>query len=127
MAYVSIPKDLTRVRTKFVLGLTKRQAVCFGLAAAMGLPLFFLLRGLIPTSAAALLMVLVMLPCFLFAMYEKNGLPLEKFLKCVISVRFTRPKIRTYQTNNLYAAAGRQIRLYREVQRIVSDKKARRG
>jgi hypothetical protein len=127
MAYVSIPKDLTRVRTKFILGLTKRQAVCFGSAAATGLPLFFLLRGAIPGSAAALLMVIVMLPWFLFAMYEKNGLPLEKFLRCVISVRFTRPKIRTYQTNNLYAAAGRQIQLYKEVQSIVSDKKARRG
>jgi len=123
MAYVSIPKDLTRVRTKFILGLTKRQAVCFGSAAATGLPLFFLLRGAIPTSAAALLMVIVMLPWFLFAMYEKNGLPLEKFLKCVISVRFTRPKIRTYQTNNLYAAAGRQIQLYKEVQNIVNHKK----
>jgi hypothetical protein len=123
MAYVSIPKDLTRVRTKFILGLTKRQAVCFGSAAATGLPFFFLLRGAIPTGAAALLMVIVMLPWFLFAMYEKNGLPLEKFLKCVISVRFTRPKIRTYQTNNLYAATGRQIQLYREVQSIVNHKK----
>jgi hypothetical protein len=122
MAYVSIPKDLSRVRAKFILGLTKRQAVCFGSAAATGLPLFFLLRGVMPGSAAALLMVIVTLPWFLFAMYEKNGLPLEKFLKRVISVRFTRPKIRTYQTNNLYAAAGRQIRLYREVQSIVSGK-----
>jgi hypothetical protein len=127
MAYVSIPKDLTKIRTKFILGLTKRQAVCFGAAAATGVPLFFLLRGAVPTSAAALLMILVMLPCFMFAMYEKNGQPLEKFLRCVISVRFTRPKIRTYQTNNLYAATGRQIQLYKEVNGIVTNKKARRG
>lgn len=123
MAYVSIPKDLTAVRTKFLLGLTKRQAVCFGAAAAMGLPLFFLLRDVIPSSAAALLMVLVMLPWFLFAMYEKNGQPLEKFLRCIIAVKFKRPKIRTYQTNNLYAATARQNQLYKEVQRIVSTNK----
>ncbi len=121
MAYVSIPKDLTRVKTKFILGLTKRQAVCFGGAAATGLPLFFLIRSAIPTSAAVMLMLLV--PWFMFALYEKNGLPLEKFLRCVIAVKFTRPKIRTYQTNNLYAATGRQIQLLREVQRIVSKKK----
>ena len=123
MAYVSIPKDLTAVKSKFILGLTKRQAICFGSAAAMGLPLFFLLRGIVPTSAAAMLMLVVMLPFFLLAMYEKNGLPLEKYLKRVVAVKFTRPKIRTYQTNNLYAAAGRQIQLYREVQTIVTEKK----
>lgn len=123
MAYVSIPKDLTRVKTKFVLGLTKRQAVCFGAAAITGVPLFFLTRGFIPTSAAAFLMVIVMLPWFLFAMYEKNGQPLEKFLRCIISAKFTRPKIRTYQTNNLYAATGRQLQLYKEVQNIVKGKK----
>jgi hypothetical protein len=123
MAYVSIPKDLTTVKTKFVLGLTKRQTVCFSAAAATGLPLFFLLRNVIPTSVAAMLMVIVMLPWFLFAMYERNGQPLEKFLKCIYTVQFKRPKVRTYQTNNLYAATGRQIQLYKEVQRIVSNNK----
>jgi hypothetical protein len=127
MAYVSIPKDLTRIKTKFALGLTKRQIVCFGAAAATGLPLFFLTRGAIPTSAAAFLMVLVMVPWFLFAMYERHGQPLEKHLRNIIAVRFTRPKIRTYQTSNLYAAAMRQRQLYKEVQSIVSGKKARRG
>ena len=123
MAYVSIPKDLTRVKTKFALGLTKRQLICFGSAAAMGLPLFFLLQIYIPTSAAAFLMILVMVPWFLFAMYEKSGQPLENYLRNIIAVRFTRPKIRTYQTGNLYAAAIRQSELYREVQDIVSGKK----
>jgi hypothetical protein len=122
MAYVSIPKDLTAVRTKFVLGMTKRQTFCFAGAAATGLPLFFLLKTALPVSVSAMLMVVVMLPWFLFAMYERNGQPLEKFLTCIYNVHFKRPKIRTYQTNNLYAATGRQIQLYREVQRIVSNK-----
>ena len=120
MAYVSIPKDLTVVKSKFIMGLTKRQTVCFGAAASIGLPLFFLLRGIVPTSAAAFLMILVMLPWFLFAMYEKHGMPLEQFLRCIISVKLTRPKLRTYQTNNLYAVAARQIQLYRGVRSIVS-------
>jgi len=123
MAYVSISKDLTAVKTKFILGLTKRQTVCFGAAAAMGLPLFFLLRGVTSTSVAAFVMLLVMLPWFMFAMYEKNGQPLEKFLRCVIAVRFKRPKIRTYQTNNLYAVIARQNQLCKEVRSIVSNKK----
>ena len=120
MAYVSIPKDLTVVKSKFLLGLTKRQTVCFTAAAATGLPLFFLLRGNVPTSAAGLLMVVVMLPWFLFAMYEKHGMPLEQFIRCIISVKFTRPKLRTYQTYNEYAVTERQTKFYKEVQRIVS-------
>jgi hypothetical protein len=126
MAYVSIPKDLTRVKTKFALGLTKRQIVCFGSAVVMGLPLFFLLREHIPVSATAFLMILVMVPWFLFAMYERNGQPLEKYLRSVIAVRFTRPKIRTYQTNHLYAAVSRQRELEKEVQRIVAEQEAGR-
>ena len=88
-----------------------------------GFPLFFLLKSFLPTSAASLLMVVVMLPWFLFAMYERNGQPLEKFLRCLISVKFKRPKIRTYQTDNLYAATGRQNQLYKEVRNIVSGQK----
>ena len=129
MAFVPIPKDLTRVKTKFALGLTKRQIVCFGGAAAIGLPLFFLTKDYISTSAASLLMVLVMLPFFLLAMYEKHGQPLEKVAGNIIQTIFIRPKIRPYQTNNAYAAAERQAKLYREVKAIVTGetKKARKA
>lgn len=123
MAYVPVPKDLTKVKTKFALGLTKRQLVCFGAAAAIGLPLFFILRGVIPSSAAAFIMVLIMLPCFLFAMYEKHGQPLETVVKNLIETKFIHPKIRPYQTNNLYAATGRQAKLFKEVKAIADGKK----
>lgn len=56
MAYVTVPKDLTRVKSKVVLGLTKRQLICFGGALLIGVPLFLLIRGRVPTSAAALIM-----------------------------------------------------------------------
>jgi hypothetical protein len=126
LAYVSIPKDLTKVRTKFLLGLTKRQTVCFGSAAAIGLPLFFLLRNVASTSVSAFVMVVVMLPWFMFAMYERNGIPLEKYIKYIYTAQFKRPKIRTYRTDNLYAATGRQSQLEKEVERIVSNKERKR-
>jgi hypothetical protein len=122
MAYVSIPKDLTAVKTKFILGLTKRQAVCFGGAALTGVPLYFLLRGFMPLNLAALLMVIVMVPWFLFAMYEKNGQPLEKYLRYMVAVKYVKPQKRLYQTNNFYAALERQSQLYGEVHRIVNDR-----
>lgn len=41
MAYVNVPKDLTKIKSKVLFNLTKRQLICFGLAALMGVPLFF--------------------------------------------------------------------------------------
>lgn len=73
MAYVPVPKDLTKVKTKVAFNLTKRQLVCFGGGALLGVPLFFLLRGSAGNSTAALCMMFVMLPFFLLAMYEKHG------------------------------------------------------
>ncbi len=68
MAYVDIPKDLTRVKTKVMFNLTKRQILSFGSGALIGVPLFFLVKGHIPTSAAALIMIIVMLPFFMLGM-----------------------------------------------------------
>ena len=62
MAYVTVPKDLTKIKSKVMFNLTKRQLVCFSAAVAIGLPLFFLVKGSVGTSAAALCMVLAMLP-----------------------------------------------------------------
>lgn len=118
IAYVTIPKDLSRIQSKVLFGLTKRQVICFGAAALVGVPLFFLAKVSLGTTTAALCMILVMLPFFLFAMYEKNGQPLEVFLGHLIQNKFIRPKVRIYQTNNLYSALVRQSRLEQEVKRI---------
>ena len=100
MAYVTVPKDLTKVKSKVIFGLTKRQLICFSAAAAIGLPLFFLLKDVAGTTTAALCMVIAMLPMFLFAMYEKHGQPLEVIIRQMVEVKFIRPKERPYQTNN---------------------------
>jgi hypothetical protein len=124
MAYVPVPKDLTRIKSKVMFNLTKRQLICFGGGALIGVPIFFLLRDSVGTSSAAIVMMIVMLPCFLFAMYERNGQPLEYVLRNVIQTLFIRPKERPYQTNNLYAALMRQHLVERRVRRIVKKAKA---
>ena len=122
MAYVPVPKDLTAVKTKVLFNLTKRQLICFGGGALVGIPLFFLIKGSLGNTTAALCMMLVMLPFFLFAMYEKNGQPLEKILWNIILVCFLRPKKRPYETDNFYAVLERQNKLDKEVGRIVYGK-----
>lgn len=102
MAYVSVPKDLTKVKNKVAFNLTKRQIICFAAAAAVGLPFYFLTRNLIGNSNAVLGMVVMMVPAFLFAMYERDGMPLEKVLMNMITVKFRRPHLRLYETENLY-------------------------
>ena len=40
-AYIPVPRDLTRVKTKVFFNLTKRQLLCFVAAALIGVPIFF--------------------------------------------------------------------------------------
>ena len=102
MAYVSGPKDLTRGKSKVALNLTKRQLICFGAAAVIGIPAYIFTRGTIGNSAAALLMIGLMLPLFMFAMYEKDGLPAEILLRNYIRARFIWPDKRPYKTENRF-------------------------
>lgn len=119
MAYVTIPKDLSKVKTKVAFNLTKRQIICLGAALLVGLPFFFLLKDSAGTTLAAMAMIVVMLPCFLFAMYERHGQPLEVVIRNIVQTKFIRPKERPYQTENLYTVLERQRKLEKEVSAIV--------
>ena len=122
MAYVSIPKDLSRVKSKFLFNLTKRQVVCFGLGALIGVPAFFLAKDALGVSPSVLLMMLLMLPFFLLAMFERHGQPLEVLIRHFIQARFVRPRIRVWQNDNFYQTIERSIRNQQEVQKILRGK-----
>ena len=74
MAYVPVPKDLSRVKNKIVFNLTKRQLICLLPTAVIGVALYFLVRDALGVTNAATVMVLAMLPGFLFGLYEKDGM-----------------------------------------------------
>ena len=101
------------------LNLTRRQILCFGAGALVGVPLFFVLKSTGNISFAAMGMIIVMMPMFFLAMFEKDGQPLEVVARHFYESRFRRPKIRPYQTNNYYAALMRQAAAEKEVERIV--------
>ncbi len=121
MAYVNVPNDLSKIKNKLVFNLTKRQLVCFGIAAAIGVPTYIFTRTVITNTGAMLLMIGLMLPCFLFAMYERDGLPFEKVLRNIIRTKFLWPKARPYKTQNFYA----YLNTIKEENRIESSKKAK--
>ena len=109
MPYVNVPNDLSKIKTKVAFNLTKHQLVCFGGGALVGIPAYLLTRGAIGNTGAMFVMLGVMLPAFLLAMYERDGLPFEKVVRNIIRAKFTRPGIRPYKTQNIYAPfAGKE-------------------
>ena len=112
---VPVPKDLSGIKTKVALNLTKRQIICFSGAAITGVPLYFLTKGVLGTQAAALIMVGVMLPFFFLAMYERDGFPAEKLLYFMIRQKMLTPGIRPYKSENLYEQLEEREKIKKEV------------
>ena len=63
-------------------------------------------------------MMVIMMPFFFMAMYEKNGQPVEVILHHMIQAIFIRPKQRPYKTDNYYDALARQAEVEQEICRI---------
>ena len=118
-SYISVPRDLTKVKSKILFNLTKRQLICFSVAALIGVPSFFLIKSVAEVNVAVMGMMVIMMPIFFFAMYEKNGRPLEVYLGHFIEAIFIRPKKRPYKTDNYYAALMRLEKTEQEVEEIV--------
>ena len=84
MPYVNVPNDLSKIKTKLAFNLTKRQLVCFGIAAAVGIPSYLLARSAIGNTGAMFLMMAVALPAFLLATHESDGLTFDKVVRNVL-------------------------------------------
>ena len=71
--YVQIPKDLNDIKEKFIMGLTKRQIICFGIGLVIGTPVFFLTRAAIGMSGAVFAMGACAAPAILCGLYKKTA------------------------------------------------------
>ena len=123
---VAVPKNLSGIKTKVAMNLTKRQLVCFGSAGAVGIPFYIFTKGVIGTQASALIMVALMLPFFFLAMYEKDGFPAEKILYFMLRQKILTPGIRPYKSENLYRQLEEKERMKKEV-RYLEEKDAGRN
>lgn len=123
---VAVPKNLSGIKTKVAMNLTKRQLVCFGSAGAVGIPFYIFTKGVIGTQASALIMVALMLPFFFLAMYEKDGFPAEKILYFMLRQKILTPGIRPYKSENLYRQLEEKERMKKEV-RYLEEKVAGRN
>lgn len=109
MAFVKVPKDLTKVKNKILFNLTKRQLICFALAGVVGIPFYLCIKNFVGTDIAAILMITLMLPFFLLALYEKDGMHLETVIRNYIRVKYIYPHTRPYMTENQYQALQDEI------------------
>ena len=112
---VAVPKNLSGIKTKVAMNLTKRQLICFGAAGAVGIPFYIFTKDIIGTQVSALIMVAVMLPFFFLAMYEKDGFPAEKILYFMIRQKMLTPGIRPYKSENLYEQLEEREKIKKEV------------
>lgn len=79
----------------------------------------FFMKSAVAVNIAVMGMMVIMMPFFFLAMYERNGQPLEVILDHMVQARFKRPRIRPYKTDNRYAAIMKQADAEMEVEKIV--------
>ena len=123
---VAVPKDLSGIKTKVAMNLTKRQIFCFSAAAGIGFPFYFTTKGSLGMELAAIGMVALMLPFFFLAMYERDGFPAEKIVYFMIRQKFLTPGIRPYQTENLYRSLEEREKLKKELLELERKGKRRK-
>lgn len=99
---------MNNIKEKFILGLTKRQAVCFGIGLAVGIPVFFLSRRFLGLEGAIFAMGACAAPAILCGIYRKNGVYFEKQLRYMWEF-FTRPRKRYYRTVNIFQCIENQL------------------
>lgn len=117
--YVQIPKDLNDIKEKFIMGLTKRQVICFGIGLVLGAPVFFLTRAAIGMSGAIFAMGACAAPAILCGLYKKNGVSLEKQAGYMREY-FTRSRKRYYKTTNIFMCFERHIE-YMKIKKKLRD------
>ena len=127
MPYCNIPNDLSKIKTKMAFNLTKRQLLCFGSAAVVGIPTYIFTRSAIGNSAAMFIMIALMLPFFFVAMYERDGLPAEKVARNIIRALFIRPGRRPYKTENFYAILTKEEQTVDPNKKTETDAKRRQA
>ena len=87
MNFVEVPTDITKIKTKVIFNLTKRQLICFSLAGIVSLPTYLLNFKKLGTNTSIYLMLTLAIPFFVFAFYEKNGKGLEKHLFHILNFK----------------------------------------
>lgn len=115
---VPIVKDPTRVKSRFIGSFSKRQIVCYGIAILMGVPFYFCTKDMLGKETSALIMVALMFPAIISSIYEKEGLPAEKYFIRYFRWKFLRPVNRAYRAENRFVRMEKRNQMEMEVEAL---------
>jgi hypothetical protein len=116
---VRVPEEIYDYKESIIAGLSLRQLICGGIAMAMGLPAFFLLKD-INEDLATYVTMAVVIPAFCVGFIKKDGYNFETFAKIRLYSMFSKSK-RTYETNpeeNEIPVESEEYRLYKDEKEI---------
>ena len=109
MGFVRVPRDIKRVKPKFVGPLNKRQTYTMAIGIGLGLCGYFISKPTIGASNAIFVLIALMLPVVFCGLFEKDNRYLEDILKDYINVKFKRPGVRVFKTQNMYRYLHKKI------------------
>ncbi|MFT9077328.1 PrgI family protein [Ethanoligenens sp.] len=126
MRFVTIYKDFSKIETKLIKNLTGRQLAFFGAGGIIGFATFWYSRAAIGYNVAIYLMIAIVLPFGVLALYKnkKTGRTLEKKIAILLRAKFIRPQIRTYHSENIYDALQKHVHKEREARRLARIQQA---
>lgn len=99
MNFVEVPTDITKIKTKVIFNLTKRQLICFIFAGVISLPIYLLTFKKLGMNKSIYLMIMAAIPFFIFAFYEKDGKYLEKHLFHILNFKLMKKKRKRKEVN----------------------------
>ncbi|MBR1442878.1 MAG: PrgI family protein [Firmicutes bacterium] len=122
---VRIPEEIMEYKESILMGLSVRQLVCGSIALAVGIPTFFLLKGISEDLATYATMVVV-IPAFLVGFIKKDGYNFETYFKIRLYNFFAKSK-RGYETE-LQDGLPIDVEEYRAImQEINSEDNVKKG
>ncbi|MEG0852945.1 MAG: PrgI family protein [Angelakisella sp.] len=117
MPYVTVPHDLSKVKSAVIMGLTKRQLICITGAGTLALLQYFCTMRTLGEWAVYLAIVPA-IPLFWAGFWRSpDGRTPEKVILNYIKVRYQRPRIRPYQTENFYNSLALMAQIQEVIER----------
>lgn len=117
MPYVTVPRDLSKVKNKLAMGLTLRQLLAVAAAGAVCVPIYLLTMKALG-DMAIYIAIIPAIPAFFVGFFRAtDGRPFEKVMVNYIKVRYQQPQVRPYQTQNIYAS----LEIMQQIQEVVKQ------
>ncbi len=102
MIEIEVPKDIRKYEAKLVGAFTTRQVGCLAVAAVICVPIYFLLKDILPRDVVTLIIMILALPEVLLGWVKPYGMTFELFVRTAFISNVLSPKKRKYVTTNVY-------------------------